>query len=162
MCEPTKNRSSLQERMSFITYSTLYNNLLNRLPWCEEVIETDFFTQPHVNDQAFLQYYQDNPTIYHCNSRIGYVGRSDHKSSYLVIGGEDRVVLLLSPEEASLRNLPYLSLLEGNFFRPQLTNPIDYWQTHIEPVSRKIENVLFSSQADYSPSQNQFFASRVH
>ena len=161
MCEPTKNLSSLQERMSFITYSTLYNNLLNRLPWREEVIETDFFTQFHVNDQAFLQHHQDNPTIYHCNSRIGYVGRSDYKSSYLVVGGLDRVVLLLTPDEAQLRNLPYLSVLEGNFFRPQLTSPIAYWQAHIEPVSHDVENVLFS-QPNFLHTLNHSFAPRVH
>lgn len=160
MCESTKKPNSLQDRMSLITYNTLYNNLIRRLPWREEIISTDFFTQHHVGDQAFLEHYQDHPTIFHCNSRLHYVGKCEHKSTYLVVGGVDRVVLLLSPEEAILRNLPYLSVLEGNFFRPQITSPIDYWQKHIEPVTRKVENVL-SGQADYPLSREQLFTSRM-
>lgn len=161
MCERIKNCGSLQERMSFITYNTLYNNLLNRLQWCEEVIDSDFFTQCHACDQAFVKHYRDHPTIYHCNSRIGYINKCDHKSTYLVVGGVDRVVLLLSPEEASLRNLPYLSVLDRNFFRPQLSSPTDYWQTHIEPVARIVENVLFSSTGRRQ-QQDQFFTSRMN
>ena len=161
MCDQIKDRISLQERMSFITYNTLYNNLLNRLRWREEIIDGDFFTKHHVCDQAFVQHYRDHPTIYHCNSRIGYIGKCDHKSTYLVVGGADRVVLLLSPEEAGLRNLPYLSVLDGNFFRPQLSSPTDYWQIHIEPVARNVENVLFQNSGRQRP-QDQFFTSRVN
>lgn len=161
MCDLIKNGVSLQEQMRHITYNTLYNNLLNRLQWCEEIIDKDFFTQYHTCDQAFVQHYRDHPTIYHCNSRIGYVRKRDHKSTYLVVGGVDRAVLLLSPEEANLRNLPYLSVLDGNFFRPQLSSPTDYWQAHIEPVARIVENVLFSS-AGHNQSQVQFFTSRAN
>jgi hypothetical protein len=151
MCEQIKTCIPLHERMKFITYSTLYSNILNRLQWHEEIVDGDFFTKVHKGDAEFLQHYQKHPTIYHCNSRIGYIGNPSYKSTYLVVGGVDRVVLLLSPEEAHLRNLPYLSVHDGQFFRPQLVSPIDYWQKHIEPVSQKVENVLFGQQR---PSTN--------
>lgn len=159
MCEQIKNSGSLQERMIFITYSTLYNNIINRLQWCEEFIERDFFTQHHVCDELFIKHYKENPTIYHCNSRIGYAGKNDCKSTYLVVGGVDRVVLLLSPSEAILRNLPYLSVLDNGFFRPQIINPTYYWQAYIEPVTNCIENVL-TSCVELMPLQYQFITSR--
>lgn len=161
MCEQIKDNRPMQIRMGFITYNTLYKNLINRLQWREEIIDGDFFTQHHACDQAFIKHYRDHPTIFHCNSRMGYVGKREHKSTYLVVGGSDRVVLLLSPEEAGLRNLPYLSVIDGNFFKPQLTNPTDYWQTHIEPAARRIENVLFSRAACVA-AKDQFFATKVN
>lgn len=135
MFAQTQSPLSLRRRMIHMAYCTFYDNLLNRLSLSEEYLEEDYFTSLHEGGSAFLQYYRDYPTMYR---RVG------GQSAYLVVGGVDRVVLLLEPEEAVERNLPYLAVLERGFFRPQLTDPIDYWQAHIEPVTRKVENVLHS------------------
>lgn len=145
---------SLQQKMRLPAYQNLYKNVRKRLCHYEESLEQDFFTQRHSGDEEFIRQYRDQPTAYDCISSASLTHSGGNKTTYLVIGGHDRVVLLLEPTDAITRNLPFLSVLTGHFFRPCLESAPEYWQTHIEPQTRKSENVLhrISREKDLVPN----------
>lgn len=114
-------------------YCTQYRNVLARV--CgenKEVMETDFFVQCFNNTTAMVEHYRNNPTAITCVNRCWGSGM-DMDATYLVIGTADRVVLLLPPEVALARNLPYLAVLEDSFFKPHIGCAITYWNRFIEP-----------------------------
>jgi hypothetical protein len=80
---------------------------------------------------------------YICRTTVGYIGGELLcESNYLVVGGGRHVVALRDPHEAVDRQLPFLSVLEGDQFQPYAGCPVEFWQTHIEPVVRDSGNVL--------------------
>ncbi len=129
-------RLPLLERIKHAAYCTLYANVQLRLCVNKEEQETDFFTALHQGSEKLVQRYRERPTAVRCHSRGQYRGNFiGGDSTYLVVGGQEKLVLLLPPGEALLRNLPYLAVLEGNIFKPHLGCASTYWQTWIEPDS---------------------------
>lgn len=114
-------------------YCTKYRNILARVCGTnKEFRETDFFVESFENTQAIVDHYRNNPTAITCMNRSWGSG-FDMEATYLVVGSADRVVLLLPPEVALERNLPYLAVLEGSYFKPHLGCAITYWDRFIEP-----------------------------
>lgn len=139
------NHNTPVGKLRLLTYRTFYENVRNRLCLHEEAIGFDFFSSQHEGGDLFLKYYQDNPTAYRCKLKdIWCGGPSGPENVYLVAAGREKVALLLAPDVALTRNLPFLATLEGNFFQPYHGCPTTYWQTHIEPVLPRppVENVL--------------------
>jgi hypothetical protein len=118
-----------------MVYQTLYTNVKNRLCQYEEILNFDFFTAFHPQSHLYQEQFSGLPTTYHCKSEIGFQGMFNVGNTYLVVAGYDTVVLLLEPEAAFARNLPFMAVLEGNFFKPYLGCPMELWQTKIEPMT---------------------------
>jgi hypothetical protein len=134
--------SSLREKMKLMTYQTLYNNLLARFCVLEENLGHDFFTSFHEDASQYLQHYNTCPTLYHCKSGVGFQGFYNVGNSYFVIAGRDCVMLFLEPEAAVARNLPFIAILEGNYFRPYSGCHLTLWQNQIEQYNHGGGNVL--------------------
>lgn len=126
---------TLREKVRFMVYQTLYTNIKNRLCQYEEHLEFDFFTAFHPQSQQYGERYSYLPTTYHCKGDVGFQGMFNAGNTYLVVAGFGSVVLLLEPEAAFARNLPFIAVLEGNFFKPYLGCPVEFWQTKIEPMA---------------------------
>ena len=136
----TQGSSNLKEKIRLMVYQTLYANIRNRMGHYEESLDYDFFTAKHENAGSYLQAYSQLPRLYHCKSVIGWQGMFSAGNTYLVVSGHDTVVLLLEPEAAFARNLPFMAVLEGDTFKPYLGCPMKLWQSKIEPISmRKYE-----------------------
>lgn len=142
MLDSSDGPISLKEKMKYLSYQTLYENVQNRLCRHEEVSAVDFFTTRHEGSEQFVKKHRDRPTAYRCNSRGAFTGDVIGESTYLVVAGKEKVVLLLSPQDAMVRNLPFLSVFENGFFRPYLGCVSAYWQKHIEPEPPRNANVL--------------------
>lgn len=151
------NQQSLQQRMRLPAYQMLRSNVRNRLCRLEETLSQDFFMQRHSGDEDFIAQYRETPMTYHCKTASTLTHTGGEATTYLVIGGKDRVILMLEPANAMCRNLPFLAVLERgqHFFKPVLGSPVEYWQTHIEPSTHRAENVLVSPQVirTVSPAQ---------
>lgn len=145
MSDDVNSRRSLYESMHDQVFEMFFRNISNRI--CKEAAEFlpyDFFTKFHSEpEQMLAAKYQDNPATYICNSRVGLFSEDVVEVKYLVVGRNGRVVMLLEPGFAKLRNLPGLAVLHDGFFRPYLGCPCEYWQEHIEPATRCVENVLY-------------------
>lgn len=124
---------SLLERIKYDSYCTLYVNVRKRLCLSEETLETDFFTSAHFDEQGLAEKYRKKPTAITCWSHGICTDTSLSSNTYLVIGGAEKLVLLLPPEAAIKLNLPYMAVLEGKFFKPHLGCVSAYWQKWIEP-----------------------------
>lgn len=126
---------SLRDKIRLMVYETLFNNVKHRLCQYEETIDYDFFTACHFNAGEYLEDYGMLPRTYHCKSSVGFQGRYSAGNTYLVVSGIDCVVLLLEPEAAFARNLPFMAILEGNVFKPYLGCPMTLWQNRIERIT---------------------------
>ena len=146
---------SLRERMKLMVYQTLYTNIKNRLCQYEEYIDFDFLAAFHPHHETYREQYSFLPTTYHCKGEVGFQGIFSAGNTYLVIAGHDSVVLLLEPEAAFLRNLPFIAVLEGNLFKPYLGCPVEFWQTKIEPLS-VVGNDQIAMPLNSSVTQLQF------
>jgi hypothetical protein len=124
--------SSLKEYMKLATYQTLYSNLMARFCNTVENLDYDFFTSFHEDTSQYLQHYNTFPTLYNCKGSVGFQGFYNVGNSYFVIAGRDYVMVFLEPEAAVARNLPFISILEGNYFRPYMGCHLELWQNQIE------------------------------
>lgn len=122
----------LKQFMKLATYQTLYQNLMARYCCHSQELGYDFFTSFHEEGSAYLQHYYETPTMYHCKGGVGFQGMYSAGNSYFVIAGRDYVLLLLEPEAAMARNLPFISILEGNYFKPHLGCHLKLWREQIE------------------------------
>lgn len=141
MFNETSGQSSMQEKMRVLSYRMLYQNVRNRLCKQAEVLPYDFLEGQHDEAQC-LQRYKIQPMQYICRQRVGYIGMLYLESTYLVVAGARKVVALRDPEQAVARQQSFLSILEGQAFRPHLGCPAEYWQTHIEPTAKESGSVL--------------------
>lgn len=137
---------SLRDKMKHVAYTSMYNNIRRRLCREEEMVGVDFFTTKHVADAAFVAKYRDSPMAIRCIGIAPFSGEALGEVVYLVVSGKEKTVLLLSPQDAANRNLPYLAVLENGFFRPYLGCATTYWQNHIEPEVNRPLNVLHSPE----------------
>lgn len=135
----TQGSSNLKSKIRLMVYQTLYNNIRNRLGRCEENLDYDFLTAHHFEASEYLVKYSVLPRVYHCKSNVGFQGMFNAGNTYMVVAGFDTVVLLMEPEAAFARNLPFIAILDGNTFRPYLGCPTKLWQTKIEPISMSIK-----------------------
>lgn len=124
---------SLKEKMKLVSYQALYSSIRNRLCVNEETLSYDFFTAQHLNQLEYLQRYFNQPTMYHCKGDVGYQGFYGAGNSYLVVSRMGYVVLLLEPEAACARNLPFIAILEDGYFKPYLGDAVHFWQSQVEP-----------------------------
>lgn len=139
--------SSLKEKLKLATYQTLFNNVRARLCSYEETLDFDFFSSFHPNAENYALMYGLQPTMYHCKGNIGFQGMFGAGNSYLVVARFGKVVLFLEPEAAVARNLPFIAVLEGNFFRPYLGCAVTYWQSYLEPLNGLQDVNVFQSNA---------------
>lgn len=126
---------SLRDRIRLMVYQTLYTNVKNRLCGIEENLDFDFFMAFHPESHLYQTRYSAMPRTYNCKGEVGFQGMFNAGNTYLVVSGFDTVVILLEPEAAVARNLPFMAVLEGNFFKPYLGCPMQLWQTKIEPIA---------------------------
>ena len=113
-------------------YSTMYRNVLARV--CDDntaAQSTDFLTDQHSDTEALREKYRNTPTAMTCPNK-GRDG-SVSEATYLVVGGTKELAVLMPPELALERNLPYISTLVDQTFKPYLGCPSTYWNEHIEP-----------------------------
>lgn len=119
-------------KLKFHTYSSLYENVFNRVVKANLVGVEDLLIAKFDNSSgAVLEHYRTTPSAVSCVNRCWGSGR-DLDAVYLVVGGAEKVVLLLPPLVALERNLPYIAVLEGQHFKPYVGCANTYWQTHIE------------------------------
>lgn len=138
------DRPTFQQRIRLPAYQMLYRNVFNRLCKHKEKLSYDFFSRFHEGGKQFIDLHRHRPSAYQCTTSSSFNHAGGVETTYLVVGSADRVVLLLEPEYAIARNLPFLSVFDGHFFRPCLESATAYWQEHMEPVKQMSENVLSS------------------
>ena len=151
MLVQAQNTISLKEKIKLATYQTLYNNVRNRLCAAEVSLDYDFFTAHHPNKEMYLQQYFDQPTMYHCKGAAGFQGMFNAGNSYLVVARFGQVILLLEPEAACARNLPFIAVLDNGFFKPVMGCAVTFWQTFMEPCAMPSGgNILNNQILNYS------------
>jgi hypothetical protein len=142
---------SLKDKIKLLTYQTLYSNIINRLCTAEVNLDYDFFTAHHPDHAGYLQQYFAQPTLYHCKGAAGFQGLFSAGNSYLVVARFGQVVVLLEPEAAVARNLPFIAVLENGFFKPVLGCAVSFWQNFMEPCAVPSGgNILNSQTLSYS------------
>jgi hypothetical protein len=142
MFEEACGQSSVQEKMRTLSYRMLYQNVRNRLCREAQILPFDFLGSHHDDGHLFIERYRTNPMLYICRQQIGFIGSCYVESRCVVVARGQRVVALRDPEQAAERQQSFLSVLEEGKFTPYLDCPIEFWNEHIEPTTRKTGNVL--------------------
>lgn len=151
MFAPASSSVSLKEKLKLLTYQTLYNNVLNRLCAREVNLDYDFFTAHHPDQNGYQQEYFVTPTLYHCKGATGFQGLFNAGNSYLVIARFGQVIIMLEPEAACARNLPFIAILDNGFFKPVMGCAVTFWQNFMEPCQVPAGgNILAATALSYS------------